>query len=63
MSLQRFRDSLRKERPGGSESTWFLRWLQQYVEYCCIPNSSTIPVDAERVIEFLKGLKAQGAPA
>lgn len=63
MSLQRFRDSLRSVRSGGPEATWFLRWLQQYVEHCGIPNSSTIPVDAERVIEFLQGLKAQGIPA
>lgn len=63
MSLQRFRVGVRNARLGESESTWFLRWVQQFAKHCGVPDSRTIPVDADRVIEFLKGLKALGTPA
>ena len=63
MRLQRFRVGLKNARLDESESIWFLRWLGRYVNHCGVAGSRAIPVDTERVIEFLKGLKARGMPA
>lgn len=63
MSLEKAKAAIQAAKLSDNDRKWFPSWLARYAAVWHVPPQGLAPVDRERVIQFLRTIKAQGKPA
>ena len=63
MSTHEFERAVKVEQLSKASKVWFPRWVGRYAAFAKCSGETTIPVDQERVIQFLRILCDKAVPA
>jgi len=62
MTLECFQRHVEKHPPKGPDGQWSVIWLRRLFEYFQCPLEQELPIDAERLINFLRQQKSRKTP-